>query len=745
MNTARPQQETLFGHPVGLFNLFFAEMWERFSYYGMRALLTLYMIKGFLGFIDDKSYRVYGSYTALVYMTPFIGGLIADRILGARRSVILGGLLMAAGQLMLTAQNNLAFYFALALLICGNGFFKPNISTIVGTLYPQGSNRRDGGFTIFYIGINLGAAMSPLLCGYVGENYGWDKGFGLAAIGMLTGLAVFVAPNVLSQILLLVSCCLTSYALFGMDAAQVGDGIWNQTTLKWIVGAVLALSGIVSFVGLRKSPTPGSDRNHASNFMSMLLIGGGAIFAIYGLLRMYSQAENIFAVLSDNNTSMPPERYVDIFVAVCLAVAAVVACVAVLKGGLPVTAGLPRDPEKLQQPVKGLISLEWLVYLGALLSVPVLMLFVCGFDPTDKIEAGRSLISEKLIEKWEQSDNKLVKATGKISREFATPAGLFLGVATIAAFVYLIGQMSRLDKIWRERMIVALILIFFSFLFWALFEQAGSSLNIFADRNVDRVSAQRLITEQDVGQTISIQPTQEQVGYRNGDALFTMTELTQLRKDNKQVDFTIDWKVSEDNLGMGIAERRDEIPASLYQAVNPVYILVLGLVFTGLWTVLASWNLEPSTPFKFALGLLQLGLGYGAFWYGAVHHDPRGMVGVQWLLLGYLLHTMGELCLSPVGLSMITKLSARHLVSTMMGTWFLATALSQFLGGVIAQFTTVESTGDFIPAPIETIVGFERVFRILALFAIGSAVICFVLVPFLKRWMHTDVISDDEA
>lgn len=441
---------------------------------------------------------------------------------------------------------------------------------------------------------------------------------------------------------------------------------------------------------------------------------------------------------------MPPERYVDIFVAICLGVAAAIACVAVVMGGLPQTAGLPRDAEKLRRPVAGLISMEWLVYLGALLSVPILMLFVCGFDPTDQIKKGRSLVSEEVIQKWEKSDNKLVRATGKISKEFATPAGLFLGVATIAAFAYLLGQMSQLDKIWRERMIVALILTFFSFLFWALFEQAGSSLNIFADRNVDRVSEQRTISEADVGTSISIQPTQEQVGYHNGEQLFTMTELTQLRNENKQVDFTIDWKVSADNVGMGIAERRHEVPASLYQAVNPVYILVLGLVFTWLWSVLAAWNLEPSTPFKFALGLLQLGLGYAAFWYGAVQHDARGMVGVQWLLLGYLLHTMGELCLSPVGLSMITKLSATHLVSTMMGTWFLATALSQFLGGVIAQFTTVESSGDAIPAPIETIVGFERVFRILALFAVGSAAICFVLVPFLKRWQHSDVLNEDD-
>ena len=187
-------QKTLFGHPAGLYTLFFAEMWERFSYYGMRALLLFYMLKGFLQYSDPRGYAVYGAYTALVYMTPFFGGMLADRLLGARRAVVLGGLLMATGHLVMALQTDIAFFTALALLICGNGFFKPNISTIVGSLYPAGSPRRDGGFTLFYMGINLGAAMSPLLCGYIGETYGWHYGFGLASLGMLTGLAVFVAP-----------------------------------------------------------------------------------------------------------------------------------------------------------------------------------------------------------------------------------------------------------------------------------------------------------------------------------------------------------------------------------------------------------------------------------------------------------------------------------------------------------------------------------------------------------------------
>jgi POT family proton-dependent oligopeptide transporter len=194
--------ETRVGHPPGLFVLFFAEMWERFSYYGMRALLVFYMMKGFLAYDDSRAYAVYGAYTALVYATPFIGGMLADRLLGARRAVILGGAFMAAGHLLMTLETSTAFFGALALLIVGNGFFKPNISTIVGGLYPAGDSRRDGGFTLFYMGINLGAALAPLLCGYIGETYGWHYGFGLATIGMLIGLAVFVAPAGVTQALI---------------------------------------------------------------------------------------------------------------------------------------------------------------------------------------------------------------------------------------------------------------------------------------------------------------------------------------------------------------------------------------------------------------------------------------------------------------------------------------------------------------------------------------------------------------
>jgi POT family proton-dependent oligopeptide transporter len=631
------QKETLFGHPVGLYTLFFAEMWERFSYYGMRALLTLYMIKGFLAMNDDASYVVYGAYTSMVYATPFIGGMLADRLLGARRAVVMGGLLMAAGHLMMTVEQAWAFYLALALLIAGNGFFKPNISTMVGQLYAPGSPKRDGGFTIFYMGINLGGALAPLVCGYVGEVYGWHYGFGLATIGMLIGTAIFVAPTRLTQALI-------------------------------IAGALVTSGSLLKF--------------------------------------------------QDN----PYSLIVNIFVAAALLCSGVVAFVALGRGGVPREAGAP--------PVAARGKPVWPVYLGTLVAIPIFMQIV---QPTNTLTLGA-------LGTWDL-------------------AGLLLIPFGVLAFGWLIFEAIRSKKVERQRMWVVLILTFFSLLFWAFAEQAGSSLNNFTDRNVDRVIEQRTATASDVGTSLEMRVpiqtgdpalaqlpplTQEQLGYRNGDQPpLTMSALDAMRTragaaDAGEADKRTRWTVSPDSQGMGVGG--SEIPTSQFQAANPIYILIFGLLFTMLWTFLGTRGLEPNTAVKFALGLLQLGLGFGVLWYGASQADARGMVAVSWLLLGYLLQTTGELCLSPVGLSMITKLSPRRLVSTVMGAWFLATAFAQYLAGAIARLTGVgEGEGpQTIPVPKETVHLYGDVFGQIAIIAVISALICFALAPWLHRWMHEE-------
>jgi proton-dependent oligopeptide transporter, POT family len=638
-----PSGATLFGHPTGLYALFFAEMWERFSYYGMRALLVLYMVKGFAGYGDSDAYRVYGAYTALVYMTPFIGGMIADRLLGARRAVVLGGLLMAAGHLLMTWEAEFPFFMALALLIVGNGFFKPNISTIVGSLYPPGSPQRDGGFTIFYIGINLGAMLAPLLCGYVGETYGWHYGFGLATIGMLVGLAVFVVPSIVARVLILVTALTTAFTMMGLH-------LQDHTALLTVngIGALaLVVSGIVSFVALGRA-------------------------------------------------------------------------------GLPQGAGAPPDPSLLRRPVFGGIPAEWMVYGGSLLVVPI----GAGLVWSNRVV---TLIPESVLKSLSESGSALGSLAATLLGEISTPTGLTLFITGVVALSYIGWSAWQSTKVEAQRLAVVVVLMFFSMLFWAFFEQAGSSINLFTDRNVDRVFVERVVTNDMVGTTVDIELSQAQLGYHNGTELFTLDRLDAAREAKASL---APWEIDSEDVGMVIAS--NEVPASTFQAANPLFILMFGLLFSGLWVFLGKRGLEPNTPIKFGLGLLQLGLGFVALWYGATTADARGMVGVHWLLLGYLLHTTGELCLSPVGLSMVTKLSPARLVSTVMGAWFLATAFSSYLSSVIAVFTGVGEGGaeGAIPAPIETVHLYGSVFGTIGIAAALSSLVIFALSPLLAKWMH---------
>ncbi len=820
---------TLFGHPTGLFNLFFSEMWERFSYYGMRALLVFYMLKGFLGYGDKESYAVYGAYTALVYMTPFFGGMLSDRVLGARRAVLLGGLLMAAGHLTMTIESKEAFYLALGLLIVGNGFFKPNISTIVGSLYPDGSTKRDAGFTLFYMGINLGAAMAPLLCGYVGETYGWHYGFGLATVGMLIGLAVFAVPTRVAQFL--------------------------------ILGGALATGG------------------------SMFFLADDAILTA-----------------------------INSFVALALIASAFIAFAALNKGGIPGEAGQP--PVTAPKSILGLPTLPAVIG-GTLLLVPVLAWLV---------NSARSvrLVPEDLINSL-SGQGAVMAVAASFLQEIATPPGLVLFASGAVALYTILSNAWKAEIVERQRLYVVVVMMFFSMLFWAFFEQAGSSINNFTDRNVDRVREERLVAADEVGKSARLLLTQEQVGrihpaanvgqaiefdltseqvegilrsagatmpvpelpaavepavggeaaevaaapvapaaavpvavaevaaslklaltpeqvggvlasgeaaisltpeqvgglvtaagavrateaapaikleltqeqrgrivapvasalYVNGAAVgldwlddpavpdeagkeaaddklqvvaggswtpgvISLTHLDAARKGARELaekankaggavepKVEVDWNVAAGDIGMGVGG--SEIPASTFQAANPIFILLFGLGFTALWGFLGARRIEPNTAVKFSLGLIQLGLGFGVLWYGAGQADSRGMVNMSWLILGYLLHTTGELCLSPVGLSMVARLSPGRLVSTVMGAWFLATAFSSLLAGIIASFTGVGhggGDGRTVPLPSETLGVYSAVFGQIGVACLISAGVLLAMSPMLVRWMH---------
>ena len=500
--TAHPG--TLLGHPKGLFILFFAEMWERFSYYGMRALLVLYLTKHFL-MSDEASGMIYGAYTSLVYITPVIGGYLADHYLGQRKAVLFGGILIAIGHLLLGFEGGGgqdafaldAFWTALAFIIVGTGFLKANISAIVGQLYPRDDVRRDPAYTIFYMGINVGGMLGPIACGILGETVGWSWGFGAAAAGMLLGIVVFVLGK-------------------------------------------------------------------------PLLLGKGE----------------------------------------------------------------PAEPEMLRARIAGPISREWVIYAGSVLSIGVVALLLQNHDAV-----GWLLIA--------------------------------CGVGAVAYLLWEAG--ARMVRVDRDRIFAALFLLALNPLFWALFEQAGSSLNLFTDRHVDR-----------------------------------------------------------NILGL-------EVPASVFQSVNSMFIILLAPLFAGLWVLLGRRGLEPSTPAKFGLALMQVGLGFlvlvwGAQWVGIDNPTP-----VLFIFLIYLLHTTGELCLSPVGLSAMSKLALPRMISLMMGVWFLATAAGDFIAGLIAANIGAlsESSGDPMRVTLS-------VYGSVGWFGIGVGVAVLLVAPLVKRLMHLDTLHDEE-
>lgn len=491
---------TFLGHPKGLYVLFFAEMWERFSYYGMRALLIFYLTKHWL-FSDEKSGVIYGAYTALVYITPVLGGYLADRYLGQRKAVTFGAALLTFGHALMgfegtggqDAASLSIFWLALAFIIVGSGFLKANISVIVGQLYPRTDVRRDGAYTIFYMGINLGAFLGSLACGYLGETYGWSYGFGAAGVGMLLGLVVFILGKPL-------------------------------------------------LCGRGESP----------------------------------------------------------------------------------------DPVALAAPVMG-IKKEWLIYgvgIAAVLGI-------------------WALIQYQDVVGW-----------------------LLLGSGIVLVGYVLLTAVTKLEPHDRDRIFAAMFLILGSILFWALFEQAGSSLNLYTDRYVDRGA----------------------------------------------------------------------VPASVFQSVNAMYIVLLAPFFAGIWTWLGRRGLEPSAPAKFGLAMVQLGIGFLILVAGAAATGDGVPTPVLFIFLIYLFHTTGELCLSPVGLSAMNRLAPAHMASLIMGTWFFASASGNFVAGLIAAATGSEAASGE-GAGQQTVLD---VYSNIGWIAIGVGIAVLVVAPLIKKLMHLDTLKDAE-
>ncbi|MGB5370659.1 MAG: oligopeptide:H+ symporter [Flavobacteriaceae bacterium] len=498
------QPKEIFGHPQGLFYLFFAELWERFSFYGMRALLTLYMVNVIFEALVERDFAtaaVYASYGSLVYASTVIGGKISDQILGMRNSIFLGGILMAVGHFVLAIENNVAFFLALSLIIVGNGFFKPNISTFVGTLYAPGDPKKDSGFTIFYMGINIGGWVAPLLCGWLAYKYGWHYGFGLAGIGMLIGLLFF----------------------------------WS---------------------GIRK---------------------------------------NVFG-----------------------------------------DKGLPPNDQVLSKEIIG-VKQGIMVPVLAVLSVPIIAYLLSSYKA---LGADGTFLG----------DQNIVNIIFKV-----------IGIAILVYLAYIMYQ-ATLDE--RKKLFVAVLITFFMTIFWGFHELSGSVITLFASRNV--------------------------------------------------------------NLSF--------MSAAQTNSLNSMFIIILAIPISMLWTYLSKKKMNPRTPYKFGFGLVFAGISFYILALSGASADDNGMVPFAYLLLMYFLISVGELFMSPVGLSKITDLSPKRIVAFMMGVWFLSSAFAFQVVGFIGEQLAIESTDKNVGG-FDTLSVYTDGFDLIAKYALGAGLLVLVASPLIKKLM----------
>lgn len=493
---AKDNNTGFFGHPIALSTLFGTEMWERFSYYGMRALLVLFLTATFanggFGISEKEAFTIYGIFTGLVYVTPIIGGLLADKILGQRKSIFIGAIIMTLGQFSLAASamlgasdlelRQMIFYAGLGLLIVGNGFFKPNISTIVGDLYDNNDPRKDGGFTLFYMGINIGALLAPAIAGNLGEKIAWEWGFIVSGLGMLIGF------------------------------------VWFYSKRKSL-----------GHLALPPKADPQNNQLVAKDWWDILIYVLVVAVGVFGFIYIWQIVPNVVAT--------------------------------------------------------------WIIYIAAISGV------------------------------------------------------IYLGYNIVT------GTKGKTE--W-SRVLVVFILAVANIFFWSGYEQAGTSFTIFARDSTDRM----------IGNY--------------------------------------------------------ELSASIFQSINPVMIIVFAPVFTVLWSWLDKHRLNPNTPMKFAIGMLLLSTGFVVMAIANGRANNGTLVSPLWLTLVYLLNTWGELCLSPVGLSMVTKLSPKKIVSTIMGIWMGSFAI----GNIVAS--QMKAIGEALNVPM---------FWFIAAETLLAALILFALSPFLNRMM----------
>ena len=570
-------KDKVLGHPAGLFVLFFTEMWERFSYYGMRALLVMFftasLLDGGWGWPREHAYAIFGTYTSLVYLSTLLGGYFADKKIGYRYAVAIGALLMTLGHGAMAIETPFFIYTGLTLLVFGSGFFKPNMTSIISEMYKGKDEKKDGAYTIFYMGVNAGAFLGILLCGYLGEQVGWQWGFGLAGIFMLFGLLQFwFAQNIFGDI--------------------------GKKPLK-----IDAAAGEIS-----------ADEPKLNPFTSIQLTLIG---------------------------------------------------------------------------IAGILGLSWILN-----------------DPVAKISEGAYNLFNFSLFGMEGSNVAILSA---------------LGIFLLLLFI----RIPKYDKITRDRMIAVIFFAFITIFFWAIFEQAPSSLTIFARDYTQRVlEGNAAFIFKIVNSMMTLVPL----------GIITWVLWLLFKKTFSKyalsniflaISFLIIWGIAIWMLSIEFGKEIAEVPASWFGVLNSLFIIAFAPLFSKWWE--SKYN--PNANMKYAIGMILLGLGMACVAIGASSIAPgakEASVSMLWLILVYFFHTMGELCISPVALSYVSKLVPGRMIAMMFGIWYLAVAIGMKLAGVFGE----ASEG------IAQSQGLSYFFWLLTAVAVGLGVISALLHPVIKKLMH---------
>ncbi|MBP1839195.1 peptide MFS transporter [Formosa algae] len=579
-------KDKVLGHPAGLFVLFFTEMWERFSFYGMRVLLVNFLTFSVIGdnpgwgWSAENATALFGTYAMLLYITPIIGGIIADKLTGYKLAVIIGSVIMAMGHASMAIETEFSLYFGLGLLVVGTGFFKPNITSIISEMYKTHPEKKDGAYTIFYMGVNAGAFFGMMLCGYLAEKVGWSYGFGLAGIFMLLGTLQFAFSG----------------NLFG----EIGKKPSKVHEIEDVQDADNSIAEVSEDEEIEK--------------------------------------ENPFTVLD-----------------------------------------------------KVLIVISSVIGLGYALN-----------DPMSKI-ANIDMFSAFQI--------------GGIEGQYVVVLiGLIL-------FLYLvISRILRYSTVVRDRMLAFIIFAFFTVFFWLSFEQGASSLVLFARDNVDRVlTGNSAFVFNIINALLTVIPL----------AIITYVLYDLWKKTYKKIPysnivlaicFLLMWAIVGWMLSREFTAEVSEITVSWFSILNSFFIIVFASFFSKWWE--SKYN--PSAAAKYAYGLIIMAIGFGLLAFGAYGIQEGVKVSMIWLILAYLFHTLGELCLSPVGLSYVSKLVPARMIALMFGMWYLAIAignkLAAVLGGQIENITKAYSLSTF--------------FLIFTIVPVVAGLFILVLNPLLKKLMH---------